>query len=105
MTTKTQAELIAEALGEDGRNFETAYGRSLVDLVNEAGGRTEYARFVMDEADEGWGDCGHYVEISRGDADSNTTVRYVLPDGSALVAAGDCWDVEGPTPFVMSGAL
>ncbi len=71
----TAAERFAERLGNDGLRWE-----GFEELVEEMGATAQ---------------CGG--ETTR------DPVRYVFPDGSAVVAAGDGWDVEGATAFSWKG--
>lgn len=79
----TTAERIAEKLGNDGMRFETEDGRALDELLDEL---TEEAdgRIIKHETKELW--------------------RYLFPDGSAIVASPNCWDIEGSTPWSWAGA-
>lgn len=98
----SHAELIADALEDDGTCFETQDGRSLDQLVAEAGGYVEYGRWVPDDPDNEYSE-GHYERISKAFHNTDSPIRYVMPDGSAIVEAGCCWDLEGNEPFRMRG--
>lgn len=95
----TTAERIAELLGGDGQNFTSRSGRTLEDLCDERGARTAKARVrYNDETGE------DEVEAVSRSEDIFDRIRYTFADGSAIVIAGDAWDIEGPTPFSWAGA-
>lgn len=79
-STTTQAEQIAEQFDNDGLNWHDSEGRHL-DEVCEATAKCEWR--------EGY---------RTGD-----TYRYVFADGSAIVVAGDAWDIEGAEAFSWAG--
>jgi hypothetical protein len=80
----TQAEQIAERFGNDGLRFTNEADERLDDFC---------AALSMTGRKE-WRD-GH----NTGDV-----YRYVFADGSAIVVAGDGWDIEGEEPFSWAGA-
>ena len=79
------AERVARAIGDNGQQFVLADGGDWVpairieDLAAAAGGR-------------------HEVSPDR------SCERWEFDDGSAIVACGGGWDIEGPTPFSWRGA-
>lgn len=77
----TIADQIAAQFGNDGLNWHDAENRHL-DEVCEALTSREW----------------------RDGYRTGDTYRYEFADGSAIVVAGDCWDVEGDEPFVLAGA-
>lgn len=98
-TTTTTAEQIAAALGNDGLVFQTKDGRTLEELCEAAGCGYSKARARWDyEADE-----EVVEEVSLGE-DLYDRVAYSFADGSAIVVAGDAWDIEGEEPFSWAGA-
>lgn len=72
----TTAEKIAAMLGDDGERWE-ADGKTLDDLCGEHGATVSCKDDLM---------------------------RYLFPDGSAIVAGQSGWDVEGEEPFSWEGA-
>ena len=70
MSTDTQADAIAARYGNDGRDWLDADGVELEECLVSLGARCE------------WRD-GHGTDVRR----------YTLADGSAVLLAGDCWDV------------
>jgi hypothetical protein len=66
----TQADTIAARYGNDGREWIDANGVELEECLVSLGARCE------------WRD-GHGTDVRR----------YTLADGSAILLAGDCWDV------------
>jgi hypothetical protein len=80
-TTQTTAEQIAERFGNDGQNWRDNAGAHL-DEVCEAACVS----------------CRWRDGYRTGD-----TYRYVFSDGSAIVVAGDAWDIEGAEPFSWAG--
>lgn len=105
----TTAQVVARAAGEDGMRFKVVEGGDFLDtiwihdLAEAAGAKRECARRHWFE-DDAW--SGHYelepVPCCR--IDSHTAIRYVFPDGSAIVIIGDGWDIEGDEPFSWAGA-
>ena len=75
----TIAERIAEQLGNDGAEWQTADGVSFIDLIEK------------------------YTPWHERD-DVRELTRYVFADDSAIVAGVGAWDVEGKKPFSWQGA-
>ena len=75
-TGDTIAKRIAELLG-DGTCWESKDGRHFDQLCE-----------------------GADVSIDR----ERELIRYLFPDGSAIVAGVGAWDIEGATPFSWKGA-
>ena len=83
----TTAEYDAQASGNDGQRFTHATsGQSLEDACLNEGADVEY------QEREG-----------NGAVIAGTPTRYVFTDGSAIVIAGECWDIEGSEPFSWEG--
>ena len=76
----TTAERIAEQFENDGMVFDNRAGESL-DRACEA------------VAPKEWRDGYRTGDV----------YRYGFPDGSAIVVAGDAWDIEGAEPFSWAG--
>jgi len=89
------AKIVAEALYNDGQVFETEDGRSLDEIALEHDATKECARRTLD---------GELIYHPCADYTSQSMTRYVFPDGSAIVVAGDAWDLEGDEPFSWEGA-
>ena len=66
--------IVADQLGGDGLTWETSDGVDLGELCSNAGA------------------CVGIQEVAP-------LTRYLFPDGSAIVASGEAWDIEGPTPY------
>lgn len=103
----TTAEQIASQLGNDGLNFRSVGGADLSEMAEADGADVTYARLVrVDVLDEDGDLTGreeeHMQEVAR--SDIHDRVRYAFDDGSAIVVAGDAWDVEGVQPFSWAGA-
>ncbi|TFH84956.1 hypothetical protein EQG41_19740 [Billgrantia azerbaijanica] len=96
MTAITIAHTIADLLNNDGQQFDTDDGRNLVELCEERNATVEYAvRAYADDEDQ-----TQYWEAGfSGDHFAGDPVRYAFSDGSAIVEAGDGWDIEGAEPF------
>jgi hypothetical protein len=77
----TDAERFAAALGNDGQHWETSDGVHFTDLADIFGARREHENFGV----------------------SGAPVRYIFPDGSVIVEAGDAWDFEGDEEFSWRG--
>jgi len=88
----TMAERVAAKLGNDGQNWD-----GFESLVKDAD--VEYAREYID-------DDGNraYERTDRSSHFAGYPVRYVFDDGSAIVEAGDAWDIEGDAPFTWQGS-
>lgn len=86
----TTAHTVAAQLGNNGMIFD-----GLREACEAAGASVEYSQRVGVAEDgrpiykAGW--IGHHL--------SDDPVRYVFADGSAIVTAGDGWDIEGKDPF------
>lgn len=94
------ATYIANEFGNDGGVFEIdTLGGSLIleEYCEHMGASVEYGLSRYDYETE-----AEVVErVSRSSGFNH--IRYVFPDGSAIVVAGDAWDVEGDTPFSWHG--
>lgn len=101
MSNKTSAQQVADQLGGDGSVWTAPDGRSFDDVITAAGAQVEYSeREHIDESERGaYDDPYRYIRGSLGSYISGDPVRYVLADGSAIVAIGDGWDIEGRSPF------
>ena len=94
----TIADGIAALLNNDGQQFETDDGRSLGDLCEAHGASVEHAIRIHGDQGFRW-EAGAPNQHFAGDP-----IRYVLPDGSAVVEHGDGWDLEGEAPFSWAGS-
>ena len=97
----TTAETIAALLNDDGQQFDIDDGRTLSDLCEEHGAKIEYAIQINNDDPDAlpkW-EAGFSGDYFAGDP-----IRYAFPDGSAIVEAGDGWDIEGDEPFSWAGA-
>ena len=90
----TTAQKIADMFDNDGLRFTSLNGDDWDDVMQAHSARTRYANTERDENDE-----TQVVEVSASDVHTGTIIRYEFKDGSALVVAGDAWDLEGETPF------
>ena len=95
----TIAERIASELGNDGLAFEAEDGRRLEEICDDAGASISKARTRYEyETDK------EIVEEVARSEQIFDRIRYGFADGSAIVVAGDAWDVEGAEPFSWAGA-
>ncbi|MFN7132393.1 MAG: hypothetical protein ACK4N5_09930 [Myxococcales bacterium] len=65
-TDTTAAQQVAARLGDDGMSFRTADGQSLRELADAHGARVQHG--------------------------TDSSERYVFPDGSVITAVGGGWD-------------
>ena len=95
----TIAEQIADLLGNCGTNFMTVKGNaiSLNDLARSRGA-------YIDRATLSYNEDGAPVATLLEDGKIPDLVRYTFLDGSAIVAAPACWDIEGSEPWSFAGA-
>lgn len=95
----TTAEMVSGFFDDDGQNFETKDGKNLEQICLDLGAEVVYSN--RDYGDEGnlIYICGNKAAYISGDP-----IRYVFEDESAIVEAGDEWDIEGLTPFSWKGA-
>jgi hypothetical protein len=101
-TLTTTAEKVAAAFGNDGQCFEhAASGQRLEAACEDQAATVEHG--VREYSPEGNGSY-RVVAGYSGDHIAGDPVRYVFPDGSAIVIAGDGWDIEGAAPFSWAGA-
>ena len=90
--------LAIASLFADGCTFTSELtGVSLLDLCEQFYTAQDYGRVVWVD-DEGQ-DVIEYCQL--GDPDAMR--RFVFDDDSAIVMAGDAWDVEGVAPFSWAG--
>jgi hypothetical protein len=94
----TTAEQVAELFGNDGMAFELSDGRTLPEVCREFGATESMAIRRWDNVTE------EYRIEEVFDHTTNTIYRYTFDDGSAIVVAGDGWDIEGDEPFSWAGA-
>ena len=78
---KTLADIIAAKFNDDGQQFETAEGEQLEDVL-----------------------MAYDATVDRSGDFADDPVAYRLPDGSAIVTAGDGWDIEGEEAYSWAGA-
>lgn len=98
-TTKTTtAQTVATLLGDDGQVFTTADGRTFDDPVRHHRARVEYGgRDYLDNPDTGE-QVERFSRCPQSAHMAGDPVRYVFPDRSVIVCAGDGWDDEGGQP-------
>jgi|GEM_PF-4558600 hypothetical protein len=84
----TTAEKIAARLGNDGGNFATQGGTSLVELV-----RRFDAKLIFSRRNQTEGGNAVYVEGIISDHLAGDPVRYHFSDGSAIITKGSRWDI------------
>jgi hypothetical protein len=97
---ESTAELVADLFGNDGLSFECAEGE-LTEVCLRYGATIEYGERRWDDIEE-----DYYVErvsLSQG-LTTDTLVRYLFADGSAIDASFSAWDIEGEEPFSWAGA-
>lgn len=75
----TTAQRIAGYFNNDGMNFKDEFGCYLDESCDDHGGRLEK------------------------DDSRSITYRYTFPDSSAIIIAGDCWDIGYSDCFCMQG--
>jgi hypothetical protein len=90
----TLAHVFAALFGDDGQCFETADGIGFSRIASDMNAAVEYGIRAYDDNDQLVYEVGHRSGWFSGDP-----VRYVFPDGSAVVEQGGAWDIEGATPF------
>jgi hypothetical protein len=93
---ETIADRVADLFENDGQVFVTRSGQSFDRVCIEFGAKVEHGISVWNNETQSF---DAYWE-SDGDV-----VRFLFPDGSALVVSGGAWDIEGQTPFSWSGLL
>lgn len=89
----TLAEQFASALYDDGQCFETDEGVTFEELIDQMDAVVTYSSRGYTDGTLQYVDgtcCGHI----HGDP-----IRYEFSDGSAVVEAGDAWDIEGGTRY------
>ena len=86
---RTTAEKVAEKLEFDGTNFE-----AFDDICDAHNSIISYSIRHYDDNNN-----VVYVDGYKAGYIAGDPVRHVFPDGSAIVEAGDAWDIEGDEPF------
>ena len=94
-----KAEDVSQLFGDNGQCFTLSDGSWIEDVCAEFGAHREFADVLQDHVTG----AVEIVPISASEATSQSRVRWVFPDGSAIVIAGDAWDIEGDSPFVWHG--
>lgn len=98
----TVADRVADLFDNDGQNFTSRRHGSLMEVNDfeavcvEFGALKERGRSVWNDETQA------YEAYWEPDGD---LIRYLFPDGSAIVVSNGCWDIEGDTPFSWSGLL
>lgn len=92
------ADQIAARFGNDGQRFEDAKGSTIADTCDNACVAYGKARSAWNGETREY----EYVEVPRGES-AYDAMRYEFEDGSAIVIAGDGWDVEGARHFSWAG--
>ena len=95
----TTAEKIAAQFDNDGLRFEDASGNALEAVCDDAAVRGEKARSQWDDERKDY----IAVPVSWGES-AYDRIRYIFADCSAIVIAGEAWDIEGAEPFSWSGS-
>jgi len=91
----TIAQKISKMMGNDGQAFVALNGRSFRSVLRdytvkiEYGGRSLNANGI--DLDHEAVTCSEYF--------AGDPIRYEFDDRSAIVEAGDAWDIEGKKPF------
>lgn len=83
----------------DGQTFETAEDILFSDLAKQWGADVTYSAREYDE--DG---AIHYVDGYHDGYISGDPIRHEFSDGSAVVEAGDGWDLEGPERYSWAGS-
>jgi hypothetical protein len=92
---KTIAEKVAGLLDDNGWRWETDDGMSFWKLMDHHNAKVQYGYSRWNKETE-----EQEVEVcDKGDYFAGDPVRYEFADGSAIVEAGDAWDIEGKKPF------
>ena len=86
----TEAQMAANVLGNDGKAWAAADGRTLDAVCKGFGAKV------------GSGD-GVYIEGREAPADP-LWLRYLFNDGSAIIDCGSGWDIEGSSPWTWEGS-
>ena len=95
----TTADTFAALLGDDGQVFTTADGETFDEAAEHLGARVEYAgRDYLDNPETGE-QLQRFSRCPQSAHHAGDPARYVFPDGSVIVCAGDGWDLEGDSPF------
>jgi len=95
----TIAEQFSAKLNDDGQNWETDEGTSFEDLAEQMGATVTYSSREYDDNGEMRRADGY-----QGGHISGDPIRYEFSDGSAVVVAGDGWDLEGAERYSWAGA-
>jgi hypothetical protein len=77
---QTYAERFSDLMGNDGQTWQSTDGIDFLELARDMGAYQQWEHEHI-----------------------GARVRYVFPDGSAIVEAGDAWDFEGGAPFSWRG--
>ena len=92
----TTAKTFAELFNDNGMTFTSRDGEEFSAAVARLDATVEYSeRNGYDEETQRQSYTRGYV----GSYISGDPIRYVFPDSSVIVTAGDGWDFEGSTPF------
>ena len=94
----TIAEKFSAKLNGDGQNWETEEGISFSDLAEQWGADVTYSAREYDDG------VFHYVDGYHDGYISGDPIRYAFDDGSAVVEAGESWDLEGPERYSWAGS-
>ena len=97
--TTSIAEQVAARLGDDGMLFTSESGEDLAEVCESMGGEMAKGRTRYDDER----DCEVVEPVARGEQIFDL-IRYEFDDGSAIVIAGEQWDIEGDEPFSWAGA-
>ena len=83
------AQMVARMLDDDGQRFETEDGTEFDTLMAQYGAQVTYANRI--------GDALHYTfePGTRSGWYPSDPINYRFPDGSAIIAIGGGWDLEG----------
>jgi hypothetical protein len=99
--TTTLAQQFADRMGNDGQRWHTDNAESFAEVAEQMGATVEYSARAPRDSEE---EPQRYIAGHRSSHASDDPIRYAFSDGSAVVAAGAAWDIEGAEPFSWAGA-
>ena len=105
-TTQPIARKFADLFDNDGTEFRAKDGREFDEVVHDMGAEVIYGKINWEDpchqSDDN-SDCVYDI-VSAHEYTDDGPIRYVFPDGSAVVVSGEGWDIEGKNPFSWEGA-
>ncbi len=96
MIIKTTARIFADQFDMNGMRFTANDGAEFSEVAARFNATIEYSQ--RDGIDEETG-RQKYRRGYQGSAFCGDPIRYIFPDRSVIVTAGDGWDFEGAEPF------